>query len=118
MPAHITVLYPFLPDSELGPVEIDAISDFSRSIHAFQTVFSRLGHFPAVLWVDPDRPSARTSPRPSEALLASVPSLWEDKHSRHPTLDRHGWRRCRHRGGCRARRDVPTAVGYDPFDGG
>ena len=69
MPAHITVLYPFLPDRELGPVEIDTISDFSRSHYAFRTVFSRMGHFPTVLWVDPGSPECTH-------LLAQARHCW------------------------------------------
>jgi 2'-5' RNA ligase len=56
MPAHITVLYPFLPESEIDPGARAALSDFSRGHRGFRIVFRNLGRFPKVLWVDPASP--------------------------------------------------------------
>jgi 2'-5' RNA ligase len=54
MPAHITVLYPFLPEPTITAVEVEELEAICREAPAVPITFRRLGRFPSVLWLDPD----------------------------------------------------------------
>jgi 2'-5' RNA ligase len=54
MPAHITVLYPFMDPVKLGPTQRGRLAEVVRSFAAFDLSFSRIGRFPEVLWLAPD----------------------------------------------------------------
>lgn len=59
VPAHVTVLYPFMPPSTLDDDVISRLAAVMRSARAFECTFSRCGWFGEdVLWLapDPDRP--------------------------------------------------------------
>jgi 2'-5' RNA ligase len=54
MPAHVTLLFPFLPVEDLGaPVEA-TLARVVGSHRAFPFRLARVGHFPAVLYLAPE----------------------------------------------------------------
>jgi 2'-5' RNA ligase len=54
MPAHVTVLYPFMDPVKLGPTQRGRLAEVIRGFPAFDLTFSRIGRFPEVLWIAPD----------------------------------------------------------------
>lgn len=55
VPAHITVLYPFVPAERLGPAEIAAAREVLAEIPAFDFALTRAGRFEdAVLYLAPE----------------------------------------------------------------
>jgi 2'-5' RNA ligase len=54
MPAHVTVLYPFVRESKIDPTVLELIASLSSRHDPFQVTFRRFGHFPEVLWLDPE----------------------------------------------------------------
>jgi 2'-5' RNA ligase len=54
MPAHVTVLYPFMDPVNLGPTQRGRLAEVIRAFPAFDLSFSRVGRFPEVLWIAPD----------------------------------------------------------------
>lgn len=65
-PAHVTVLFPFLPASALDAAVHDALRDVVGSRAAFDATLTGCARFPGVLYVVPE-PDA-----PWRALLAAV----------------------------------------------
>ena len=54
VPAHVTVLYPFMPPSEIDATVIDTLAAAVASVPSFNAVFEATGWFGAdVLWLDP-----------------------------------------------------------------
>lgn len=53
IPAHVTVLYPFHPPSDITPAMLDVIAEVAASTEAFEFELSSLGEFPGVLWLRP-----------------------------------------------------------------
>jgi 2'-5' RNA ligase len=66
MPAHLTLLYPFMDPVKLGPTQRGRLADVIRGFPGFDLSFSRIGRFPEVLWIAPD---------PVEPLLAMVGAI-------------------------------------------
>ncbi|THD82629.1 MAG: 2'-5' RNA ligase family protein [Phenylobacterium sp.] len=66
MPAHVTVLYPFMDPVDFGPTPRGRLADAVRGFPAFDLSFSRVGRFPEVLWI---------APEPAEAILALVAAI-------------------------------------------
>jgi 2'-5' RNA ligase len=66
MPAHITLLYPFMDPVKLGPTPRSRLAAVIRGFPAFDLSFSRIGRFPEVLWI---------APEPDEPLLALVRAI-------------------------------------------
>ena len=58
VPAHITVLYPFLPPGEIGADAHAALARLFASVRAFPFTLDRTGWFPdsPVLWLGPPDP--------------------------------------------------------------
>jgi 2'-5' RNA ligase len=55
VPAHVTVLYPFLPRDEVVPDVVDRLASIVAAEAAFDVTFARFGRFPgSVLWLDPE----------------------------------------------------------------
>lgn len=54
MPAHVTLLYPFVPDPDAGIVE--ELRYFFAGVDGFALSFSAIGQFPEVLYLAPDQP--------------------------------------------------------------
>jgi 2'-5' RNA ligase len=68
MPAHVTVLYPFMDPVKLGPTQRGRLAEVIRAFPAFDLSFSRVGRFPEVLWIAPD---------PVEPIVAMVRAIVE-----------------------------------------
>jgi 2'-5' RNA ligase len=54
MPAHITVLYPFVADETLNDQLLGEIATICGEVPAMGFTFSEFGRFPGVLWLKPD----------------------------------------------------------------
>ncbi|WP_168217790.1 2'-5' RNA ligase family protein [Occultella kanbiaonis] len=70
MPAHVTVLYPWLPRDELGADDLDGVRSLARASAPFEAVLARTARFPRTLWLDP-RPADRF-----RALTEAVALRW------------------------------------------
>lgn len=54
VPAHVTVLFPFLEESRIDALVHSALADTLNSHRAFDLRFERCGHFPEVLYLVPE----------------------------------------------------------------
>ena len=54
VPAHVTVLFPFLPTSDLTPAVRRRLAGIARQVRPFDVRFERTGRFPNVLWLGPE----------------------------------------------------------------
>jgi 2'-5' RNA ligase len=55
VPAHVTLLYPFLPPEAIGPSDLAALTTLFASARPFDLVFRRCARFePKVLWLAPE----------------------------------------------------------------
>lgn len=72
VPAHVTVLFPFLDPADLGPTEREELARVLARFAPFELTFARVGRFPDVVWLAPepaDRVSALT-----DAMVERWPS--------------------------------------------
>ena len=53
VPAHVTVLFPFLATSELTPAVRRRLAGICRQVRPFDVRFEDAGRFPSVLWLAP-----------------------------------------------------------------
>ena len=72
VPAHVTVLYPFLRARRIGPADHDALARAAAGVPAFDFALDRVGRFPGVVHLAPD------VTEPFAALLAAVQQTWPD----------------------------------------
>ncbi|RAK51854.1 2'-5' RNA ligase family protein [Phenylobacterium soli] len=72
MPAHLTVLYPFMDPVTIGPTQRGKVAEVFRGFEAFELSFSRIGRFPEALWLAPDPAEAVTAM--VEAMVAAFPA--------------------------------------------
>ena len=57
VPAHVTVLHPFVPPAHLGPAELQRLRDAVRSVPRFAVAFTEVRWFDdRVVWLAPDPP--------------------------------------------------------------
>jgi 2'-5' RNA ligase len=70
MPAHLTLLYPFLPESGITAVELATLDQVVGAHPAFDVTFAELGRFPGSLWLAPVPDS------PVRDLIAAVCATW------------------------------------------
>ena len=68
MPAHVTVLYPFMDPVDFGPTPRGRLAEVIRGFPAFDLTFARIGRFPEVLWV---------APEPAATIVALVAAIVE-----------------------------------------
>lgn len=54
MPAHVTVLYPFLPATRITPSVIDELREIVAGVDPFPLSFERFGNFPEVCYLAPE----------------------------------------------------------------
>jgi hypothetical protein len=66
IPAHVTILFPFLPASDLTPADRSALADIAHGVDRFEVAFRRVARFPRVVYLVPE-PSA-----PISTLTAAV----------------------------------------------
>lgn len=70
IPAHVTVLAPFLDTAQIGPAELAALRALFATCPAFDAVFPRCARFPGVLYLAPE-PAA-----PFRALTEAAAARW------------------------------------------
>lgn len=58
IPAHITVLFPFVPPEELGAVTLETLAAVTASVVPFEYSLDSIEEFPGAIWLrpDPDEP--------------------------------------------------------------
>ena len=66
MPAHLTVLYPFMDPVNIGPTPRSRLAETIRGFPAFALTFARIGRFPEALWL---------APEPASAVIAMVEAI-------------------------------------------
>ncbi|MDX2591427.1 2'-5' RNA ligase family protein [Streptomyces sp. WI03-4A] len=54
VPAHVTVLFPFLDESRIDARVCSALAEMLGSLHAFDLRFANCGRFPEVLYLAPE----------------------------------------------------------------
>ncbi|MFE2285122.1 2'-5' RNA ligase family protein [Streptomyces sp. NPDC059443] len=54
VPAHVSVLYPFLDESRITPATLAALAAILHPVHAFDLRFERTGRFPGGLYLAPE----------------------------------------------------------------
>lgn len=54
VPAHVTILFPFVPADELRPPIRDRLVQALSSVRPFEVRFPRTGRFPGSLWLAPE----------------------------------------------------------------
>ncbi len=54
IPAHVTVLFPFLRRADLDAAARDAIAEVAAGVAPFDVSFSEIGRFPATVYLAPD----------------------------------------------------------------
>jgi hypothetical protein len=69
MPAHVTVLYPFLDPADLD-AGLPRLRTLLSGVHGFDVAFTRVDHVPGVLWLHPE-PDA-----PFRALTATLAAAY------------------------------------------
>ncbi|GAA1714956.1 2'-5' RNA ligase family protein [Isoptericola hypogeus] len=72
VPAHVTVLFPFLPAAAIDDAVLDALREVVGSCPAFDASFTGCGRFPGVLYLVPE-PAA-----PWRELTGAVWSRWPE----------------------------------------
>jgi 2'-5' RNA ligase len=72
VPAHVTVLYPWISTALLTGDDVAAITAIAAASEPFELTFARVGRFPGTLWLDP-QPGG-----PILALIAAVSARWPD----------------------------------------
>ena len=70
VPAHVTVLYPFLHPRRLTPDVHDALARIAGTVPAFGYRLNRVGRFPGVIYLAPD------VTLPFSELFAAVQRSW------------------------------------------
>lgn len=69
VPAHVTVLYPFVPPSEHGPAVLERLAEAVRSIPAFSCSFGGPDWFGEnVVWLRPE---------PDASFRALIDAVWQ-----------------------------------------
>jgi 2'-5' RNA ligase superfamily len=66
MPAHVTVLYPFMDPVKIGPTQRTRLAETVRGFQSFELSFARTGRFPEALWIQPE---------PIEPIVAMVRAI-------------------------------------------
>jgi 2'-5' RNA ligase len=72
VPAHVTILYPFLPPDELRRAVRSELAALAARVEPFDVRFAAIGPFPSVVFLAPE-PSA-----PFAALTAAVTASYPD----------------------------------------
>jgi 2'-5' RNA ligase len=56
VPAHVTLLFPFMPVARLEPSIRGALAEVAATVEPFDVRFAQLGRFPGVVYLVPDPP--------------------------------------------------------------
>lgn len=79
VPAHITLLYPFIPPDRLTPESLEALRTIARRAIPFRFALVGVDEFPGLLWLRPE---------PSSAFVALMRQLW----AAYPSFPAYGGR--------------------------
>jgi 2'-5' RNA ligase len=71
VPAHVTILFPFVPASDLGPPVTSAVQAIAGRFHPFAFQLRELRRWPDVLYLAPEPPEPFVEL--TEALVAAYP---------------------------------------------
>jgi 2'-5' RNA ligase len=73
VPAHVTVLFPFLAPGDLAPSARRELASIAADIEPFEVIFGSVGRFPNVVYLmpEPSRPFASLT----EAVFARFPGF-------------------------------------------
>lgn len=71
MPAHVTLLYPFVPRARVGEAE-PRLAELLAGHDAFDATFARTARFPAVLYLEPEPPGRFLD------LTAAIAQTWPE----------------------------------------
>jgi 2'-5' RNA ligase len=72
MPAHVTALYPFLPDERLTGAVVGRLRELCTALPVLDVRFRRTARFPGVLYLDPE-PAGEL-----RELTASIAERWPE----------------------------------------
>ena len=72
VPAHITILYPFMPPNEITPEVLHELHEFFAQFSAFEFTLPELRRFTDVLYLAP------SPAEPFKALIAAVAERYPD----------------------------------------
>lgn len=72
VPAHLTVLYPFLAAERIGAEVLAALGELFAGHEPFEVRFPGFGRFPDLLWLAPDPDG------PVRALTSAVAARWPE----------------------------------------
>ncbi|MFC5952412.1 2'-5' RNA ligase family protein [Pseudonocardia lutea] len=68
VPAHVTLIYPFLPPDRIGPSELQRLRDAVRSVPRFDVSFSEVRWF--------ERTAVWLAPHPPDGFHALIAAVW------------------------------------------
>jgi 2'-5' RNA ligase len=71
VPAHVTILYPFLAASDLTSPHRSTLSALGRRVEPFEITFRRVGRFPTVVYLVPEPAAPLTTL--TDAIVARYP---------------------------------------------
>lgn len=54
VPAHVTILYPFIPPGQVDADVLDRLRDIARAVPCFDYRLAKLKRFPVALYLDPE----------------------------------------------------------------
>jgi 2'-5' RNA ligase len=72
VPAHVTILYPFMPAGDLDASVRHALAGIAAEHRPFDVRFDRVGRFPTVVYLAPDPPG------PFDRLTEAIHSRFPD----------------------------------------
>jgi 2'-5' RNA ligase len=72
IPAHVTILFPFVEPRRLGETE-DRLAEIIRGTPAFDLVFARAARWPEILYLEPE------PAEPFAALTRAIEREWPDQ---------------------------------------
>ena len=75
VPAHVTVLYPFVPAPRLTDADIEGLRQLAEVTEPFPMNLAIVGRFPEVLYLKPERAASLRLVSLTEALAARWPSF-------------------------------------------
>lgn len=72
VPAHVTVLFPFLHPDRIDALVVDELREIARRVAPFEARFEEVGRFPGVVWLAPE-PAL-----PFAKLTDAIAARWPD----------------------------------------
>lgn len=86
VPAHVTVLYPFVPPQSVSAADLAALAQLCAGVPAFACRFAEVRRFPATAWLAPE--PAAPFVALTHAVMARFPGL-APYGGRHPEIVPH-----------------------------